>query len=243
MPIHDWSRVIAGTFHDFHCAWIVEIRNVLNGGILPADYYAQAEQIAGDMGPDVLTLQSTTDDRGEIDSNGTTATLVAPPRLRFTATVERDRYAGKARTLVIRHGSDDRIVALLEIVSPGNKASRHAIRSLVDKAVCALARGYHLLLIDLHAPGPRDPQGIHGLVWAEVCDDTYQQPADKPLTLASYSAGDLTTAHIQPVAVGDHLPDMPLFLEAEACVLVPLEATCQAAYRGVPLRWRRVLEG
>jgi hypothetical protein len=46
MPIHDWTRVSDGTFHDFHIAWIAEIRNVLNGGLLPPGYYyAQAEQI------------------------------------------------------------------------------------------------------------------------------------------------------------------------------------------------------
>ena len=30
MPIHDWSRVDAGVFHDFHLAWVVEIANALN---------------------------------------------------------------------------------------------------------------------------------------------------------------------------------------------------------------------
>src|SRR5260370_21420979 len=59
MPIHDWTRVSAGTWHDFHLAWIAELRNALNGGLLPPDYYAQAEQIAGPLGPDVLTLQET----------------------------------------------------------------------------------------------------------------------------------------------------------------------------------------
>ena len=58
MPIHDWTRVTAGTWHDFHLAWIAEIRNELNGGRLPPSYYAQAEQIAGPLGPDVLTLQT-----------------------------------------------------------------------------------------------------------------------------------------------------------------------------------------
>ena len=44
MPIHDWTRVSAGTWHDFHLAWIAELRNALNGGLLPADYYAQASK-------------------------------------------------------------------------------------------------------------------------------------------------------------------------------------------------------
>ena len=58
MPIHDWTRVTAGTWHDVSSRWIAEIRNALNGGRLPPSYYAQAEQIAGPLGPDVLTLQT-----------------------------------------------------------------------------------------------------------------------------------------------------------------------------------------
>src|SRR6267143_1688609 len=89
MPIHDWTRVTAGTWHDFHLAWIAEIRNALNGGILPPDYYAQAEQIAGPMGPDVLTLHTPeypSNGVSETDSSdGAIAVAVAPPRMRVTA--------------------------------------------------------------------------------------------------------------------------------------------------------------
>jgi len=35
---------------------------------------------------------------------------------------------------------------------------------------------------------------------------------------------------------------MPLFLDVHAYVNAPLEATYQAAYRGVPAIWREVLE-
>src|SRR5437667_9585496 len=57
MPVHAWNRVTAGTFHDFHLAWIAELRRALNGGLLPQGYYALAEQVAGEIIPDVLTLQ------------------------------------------------------------------------------------------------------------------------------------------------------------------------------------------
>jgi hypothetical protein len=59
MPIHDWKRVSAGTWHLFHLAWIAEIQDRLHGGCLPPDYYALAEQIVGPFGPDGLTLQET----------------------------------------------------------------------------------------------------------------------------------------------------------------------------------------
>jgi len=246
MPIHDWTRVSAGTFHAFHLAWIAAIQDALNNGRLPPEYYALAEQVAGPFGPDVLTLQAgnghATPQAPADGLTGSIALATAAPRVRFTARSEMDEYVSKQRTLVIRHASDDRLIALLEIVSPGNKASRHALRSFVEKATEALYRGYHLLLLDLFPPGPRDPQGIHGAVWAELEDTLFALPADKPLTLAAYSAGTVKSAYIDPVAVGDTLPDMPLFLGPEAYVNVPLEASYQAAWRGVPQRWRRVLE-
>jgi len=230
MPVHDWTLVSAGTFHDFHCGWVVEIRNALNNGILPADFYAQAEQIAGDMGPDVLTLQTSGPPEEPIPEGST------------GGTAEMDQYALKRRTVVVRHSSEDQIVALIEILSPGNKGSRHAFRAVVDKAVHALGRRLHLMLLDLFPPGPRDPQGIHGAVWAEISEEPFVLPPDKPLTLAAYAAGPSKKAYVNTVAVADVLPDMPLFLDPNTYVNVPLEATYRAAWEAVPLRWRRVLE-
>ena len=245
MPVHDWSRVGAGTFHHFHGLWIGEISNALNDGALPPDYYAMTEQVVGGMIPDVLALETRGEgggfDRGGGDP-GTTAVALRPPKVRFTAMADEDVYAVKQRRLAIRHASGDRIIALIEIVSPGNKGSRRALETFIEKAADALARGYHLLLIDLQPPTPRDPQGIHGALWAEFGDRSYEAPPDKPLTLAAYSAGPSKTAYIEPIAAGDPLPEMPLFLDPWHYVDVPLEATYQAAWRGVPRRWRDVLE-
>lgn len=246
MAIHDWSRVGAGIFHHIHNRWIGEIGDALNNEVLPAGYYALAEQIAGGLGPDVLTLEGGSTN-GDSSTNGSSRVAIvavkeSPPKVSFTATTEMDEYVRKQNQLTIRHSSGDRIVAMIEIVSPGNKASRHALRSFVVKTGDALYQGYHLLIVDLHPPGPRDPQGIHGAIWAELSDDEYTAPTDKPLTLAAYSAGLVKRAYVQPIAVGDTLADMPLFLEPEEYVNVPLEATYQSAYRGVPQRWKRVLE-
>ena len=252
MPIHDWTRVSAGTFHAFHLSWISEIQLVLNGGLLPADYYAQAEQIIGPLGPDVLTLQHSEQlyedadpsDASSFDIDPATGVAVAtaPPRARFVAEVEMDDYATKRRTIVIRHSSDDQIIALLEIVSPGNKSSQHALRSFVDKAVECLQRGFHLLVIDLFPPGRRDPQGIHNEIWSEVGGKPFDYPADENLTLAAYSAGHPKKCFVEPTAIGRELIDRPLFLNQIQYVNVPLEKTYNAAYRGVPKRWRDVVE-
>src|SRR5262249_54693463 len=135
----------------------------------------------------------------------------------------------KRRTVVIRHVSGDRIVALLEIVSPGNKASWHAIRSFVEKAGEAIYRGYHLSIVDLFPPGPRDPGGIHAAIWRDLGEDNPSLlPDDEPLALMAYSSGPSKKAYIEPTAVGSPLIDLPLFLTDEGYVNVPLEATYQA---------------
>jgi hypothetical protein len=241
--MHDWTRVEAGIFHAFHVAWIGLLQNALNEGLLPPDYYALAEQIVGSIGPDVLTLQTPHPPEGDgtADVSGAVAVAVAPPKVRHVVRPEIDEYVFKRRSLVIRHVSNHRMVALIEILSPGNKSNRHALRSFLDKAEAALAHGIHLLLIDPFPPGPRDPRGIHGALWERLFGDAVPTP-EKPLTLAAYSAGRVPIAYIEPVAVGDSLVDMPLFLTPEEYINVPLETTYNAAYAGVPRYYRAILE-
>ena len=90
------------------------------------------------------------------------------------------------------------------------------------------------MLIDLFPPGSFDPSGIHGAVWDKYGEQPYEPPADKRLTLASYSAGDIKSAYVQPISVGDAQPDMPLFLSRNGTSIAPLERTYMEAYEGVP---------
>ena len=135
------------------------------------------------------------------------------------------------------------MVALLEIVSPANKDRAASLEEFVEKAVLALEQGVHVLLVDLHPPGPNDPQGMYGAVWQRYDLGGYAAPAGKPLTLASYSARSLPTAYVEPLGVGDALQEMPLFLHPDRYVNTPFEATYLAAYRCLPAYWREVVEG
>src|SRR5205823_4848476 len=155
MPIHDWTRVEAGIFHDFHHAWIEEIKRALNGGLLPDAYYALAEQHAAGFGPDVLTLQGgrTDEDDGGPEGapvSGGGGLVTVAPAVRLVAESDLEFYRRKQTTVTVRHVSGDRIVSMVEIVSPGNKASRHALRSFMAKAADLLDRRIHLLIADLH---------------------------------------------------------------------------------------------
>ena len=50
------------------------------------------------------------------------------------------------------------------------------------------------------------------------------------------------TACFEPTAVGHVLIDMPVFLTPDVYINVPLEATYQEAWHGVPRRWKEVIE-
>jgi hypothetical protein len=245
MPIHDWTRVEAGIFHAFHHEWISALAGILNDGLLPEDYYALPEQHAGGFGPDVLTLQSADDhDEPDLPAVGPKrgAVLLAPPRMKPIAETDLAFYRRKQDAVAIRHVSGDRLVSMVEVVSPGNKAGRKPLRAFVDKAAQLIDEGIHLLVLDLLPPGKRDPEGIHNEVWQEIEGAEYTLPRETPLTMVSYEAGDCVRVYIQHVAVGDVLPDMPLFLEPRLAVEIALEATYNAAFAKVPRRWRRVLE-
>lgn len=253
MPMHDWSRVQAGIFLHFHHSWIEEIARTLNRGRLPPDHYALAEQFVGGFGPDVLTLKdhvpaddpepgdwASQPDRS--DGPGETAVL-SLPALEVTAETDMQYYRRKQKAVAVRHVSDDRVVAVIEVVSRANKASRAGIEAFVEMVAQLLDQGIHLLILDPHPPTRRDPQGIHGAIWEWISGDEYQAPVEKTLTLVAYEAALVTRAYVRPLAVGDVLEDMPVFLKPSAQVPVPLEATYQAAFEAMPRRWRAVLEG
>ncbi|MDB5312759.1 MAG: hypothetical protein JWO38_6961 [Gemmataceae bacterium] len=243
MPVHDWTRVDAGIFHHFHHRWISAMSDALNGGLLPPDYYALAEQIAGGLGPDVITLEQPTNGvPSPGDPKGGIALASAPPAVQFRARAEPDLYAAKAKALTIRHTSNHRVVAMIEIVSPGNKNNRHGLRAFVEKAVEVLRAGIHLLIVDLFPPGPRDPQGLHRAIWDQFIDNEFALPLDQPLTLAAYIGGPCPESFVEATAVGAALKDMPLFLTEDVYISVPLEATYRAAWEAVPAFWRGVLE-
>lgn len=237
MPVHDWTRLEAGDFHDFHQCWVVAIRNALNSGLLPVDYMALSERITGRPIPDDVTPQ-TSQPRAE---SGGIAIATAPPSARVIARIEQADYAKRADRVVIRHGRG-KVVAIIEIVSPGNKASRFAIRSFVEKSAAILSQGVNLLVVDLFPPTPRDPHGIHKAIWDELDDEPFEMPPGKPLIVASYLGGDIPTAYVESIGIGDPLPSLPIFLSETRYIPAPLETTYLEAWAVFPAMLKELID-
>jgi len=212
MPIHDWTRVDAGLFHAFHQDWIAVLARSLNAGILPSDYFALREQSIRGPVPEVLTLKLS---HGREESHGTTsgfAVATVPPATHLVRRAEEQVCVRKADRIAVRHRRGE-VVAVVEIVSPGNKASTGALRAFVEKTSDLIMQGVHLLIIDLFPPSKRDPQGIHKAIWDQIKEEEFEWPTEKRLTLAAYDAGPPPVASADFVAVGDSLPHMPIFLK------------------------------
>jgi hypothetical protein len=248
MPVHDWTRVSAGTFHAFHTAWTTHLMESLNGGVLPKGYYALAEQHVGRVFTDVLTLHASEEDPANLGGfsteSGGVAVVDAPPRVRRRlVAAPNTEYRTLRRSVAIRHVSGHRLVALIEIASPANKDRAKSVEEFAEKVVAALRAGCHVVLVDLFPPGKLDAKGLHGAIWEYYDVDEPAPPADQPLVLASYVSWQPAEAYVEYLAVGEPLPEMPLFLEINRYVPLPLEPTYEAAYRGMPAYWREVIEG
>jgi len=244
MPIHDWTKTYAGAFHHLHVTWLVEIARALNDGLLPSGYYALGEQVIGGAVPDVLTLaRKTTGRREEAQPSLQEPESSALPVATITAVAEEPRYPPRPRVIAVRHRSGDRLVALVEIVSAGNKTDPADIGSLVEKTIVALSKRIHVVIIDLHPPGPFDPQGIHNLVWTDLGQEPVGLLPGKSLQVASYLAQGKVSSFIEPLAVGDRLPDAPLFLDGGRFVPLPLESTYMRSFGAVPRHLREEVGG
>jgi hypothetical protein len=241
MPLHDWSPMPAGLFHDFHQAWSIHIRSALNGGILPKGFSALVEQRTGAKEPDIIAVERRSR-RQNRDLEKAGGLLIAErPVASITYRTTNEIYARRANRIVIKHHLGQ-TVAAIEIVSPGNKDSPASVRDLVNKTIDLLRAGIHVLLIDLFPPTSRDPLGLHKLIWDEISSEPFDFPAGKNRVLASYEAGTEKAAYVEPIGVGDPLPSMPLFLAEGLHVKVPLEATYQATWATCPEDMRVAVE-
>ena len=238
MPLHDWTRVTPNAFHSFHVFWITAFSNALNHGLLPPGYFALPEHIAPPFAPDIVTLST-----GGRGSRASPATRPSGGGLAVATPVEATLSAGPRkqqrppqRRVVVRHAEGRQLVAVIEIVSPGNKARAEAIRSLVDKAVALLDNGIHVSIADVHPNPRRLPRGFGGAIWRAVRGAEAEYIPNYSRTHSAFAArdGGGCLAQLQSSEVGAALPNLPLYLTPEGGVELPLEAIYQAAWAMYP---------
>jgi hypothetical protein len=226
MPLHDWSRVRHGMFHHFHNSWIYKLADQLNAGALPQGFYAAGEQIPSRIEPDVVTLEQSA--AAQWDHSSALGVAEHPPKAAVHQESEVDAWLRKQDTLAIRRVGDDRLVAVIEIVSPANKSSRQRLAYLIAVLDRLTANGIHILVVDVLPPGQYDPAGLEAVVW-----DRAISGVSLPLIAPEQAVIGFCTG-----VGGKPLPDWPLYLGHDCYVTVPLEASYAAAWEHYPVPWK-----
>ena len=223
MSLHHWPNPQV-PWRSFHNHWIVRLVEHLNGGLLPAGFQARPTEMIVGIEPDVLLLQG-----ADAPENGGDGPMSIMALGEATSTIVLAPPAEWPMVGIYSAYDRRRLVSVIEIVSPGNKDRPEAVRRFAEKALFLLQDGVHMLLIDVISvpKQPMRPSLLNRLGASETVDL-------EGLWVASYCTlpERVPTPHMQvrewakPVAVGEVLPMMPLFLRGDReWVLVDLEQT------------------
>ncbi len=212
------------------------MKQALNGGLLPEGYYAHAERHMGRFESDLLTLAAPTV-RGT-PSNGHTAgrmpkggvaVAARPPMAAKLLTAAPSRRS----TVAVRVVGTHRLVALVEIASASNKDRADSVTAYVNKAKSALEHRVNVVHLDLLPPTKFTPMGLGGAIWSALEGDDYPFSQDRPLAADAFRSGDVFDLYANPLAVGGELPDIPLFLDDERYIDLPLSSTYLTAFQSI----------
>jgi hypothetical protein len=202
-------------WHAFHNSWATYLSSQLNA-LLPEGYFAEANVQFG----------------VEIDVAAFEEHPATPPQAVWTPPPPLGSFPLELPAAVVEVGVFSRsggpvLAGAVELVSPANKDRPAHREALVSKCAAYLQSGVGLVLVDVVTDRSGD---LHRELLARVGSG---DPGPGPLLSGSaYRPVDRDGAPAldvwrEPLAVGQHLPTLPLWLRGGLCLPVELEATYQ----------------
>lgn len=216
MPLLDHFRPPLSTrrhWHAFHNSWATYLAAALNRQ-LPEGYFAEANVQFG------IEIYVAAFDEGGPDL----ANQWTPPAP--TATVAFAAATDQVEVLIYQQEGGPRLAGAIELVSPANKDRADHRGAFVSKCQTYLNRGVGLVVVDVVTDR-------HANLHAELL--TRLQVAVDPATpgglyAAAYHPTERDGAAtldywVEPLAIGQPLPPLPLWLRGGVCLRVDLEET------------------
>ncbi len=231
MPLLDHFQPPLSVSHPwkgFHSAWANAITNQLND-VLPEGYYAIPEVPLGDeVEIDVATLEQA---NGNGRGSGPATAVWAPPRPRLTAPVDFSRVRSVA-VHVFQDIGGPQLRAAIELASPANKDRPRSRLVFAAKCVGYLERRVAVVVIDtvttrqanLHTAIAHALDAGEALAWASrsrLHAVAYRR--------ALVRGQGRVEAWPKRLAIGAALPTLPLWIDADIVLPLPLEASYEAA--------------
>ena len=239
MPLYDhFHGPLAATHHweSFHTRWGVAMADDLNRR-LPKRFLAESPM---HLGPAVAADVAETDrlvvdgfvngstGHDQLDDGGGLALateLYAPPA---TALSMPATFPTEMRVEVKDASRAYQVVAVVELVSPGNKKEANEREQFAAKCLSYLGRGIGLVVVDIVTERLTNLHNV--LVRLAGHDPRFEMAGDPPTYAAAYrpvsrSRENLIDLWHWPLPVGAALPVVPLALKGFGCVALDLAAT------------------
>lgn len=228
-PLHGPRR-----WEGFHHSWATFIAQQLNQGVLPANYFAEAEI---SLGPELeIDVASFELDEGEVVPSRETGTaLWCPPRPKLSAKVDFS-HLDSCSVHIYEDVGGAELRAAVELVIPANKDCAASRRTFAAKCAGYLKHAIGLSIIDIVTARRAN---LHEEIFRtlEVKGAAAAWKSATGLYAVSYRAvtsrkSPRVQAWPEPLALGKPLPTMPLWITPEMCLPVRFEdsymVTCES---------------
>ncbi len=233
MPLLDHFNPPLSRTHpwrSFHGAWAAAMARLLNQGILPPGYYAvPLVDFDGPVEIDVAALREHGATVAEGEAGAPQPWTAPAPG---AAVVVEMPAVDAVEVQVFADDGDPRLTAAVELLSPRNKDRPQARRTFAVKCVGYLQQGSSVVVVDTVTTRRAD---LHGEILSllGVASGAVATPAG--LSAVSYRApgreGDEQQLHLwpEPLALGEPLPTLPLWIATDFSVPLDLEASYRTA--------------
>jgi hypothetical protein len=228
------------SWESFHGWWGYQLAGQLNLRPLPHGFVAEGNMHIGlTVEADVAAFREDPDTSTGGGPNGSVATEVwAPPQPPVVVPVD----FASLETFEIRVYDQDRartLVATVELVSPGNKDRPEHRRAFLDKCAAYLREGVSVIVVDVVTS--RRHNFHAALMELFNGGDSAARAVTSDLYAVAYRARTVGTrtqleAWPAPLALGEPLPTLPLWLAVDCAVPLELEAGYREACRYAGIR-------
>lgn len=235
MSLRDHFRSPVNDTHswdELHGGWPMEIVRDLQPR-LPAGFRAAPQvHLGASFEVDVSTYDLDTRDPAAPDGGGVATLVACAPTYTVEAELaDQDEY--EVRVYDTQRGR--RLVAAIEIVSPSNKDRPESRELFVGKVAALLRQDVCVSIVDLitvrRANLYAELLTLHGRIDPQL--------APTPTHLYAVTVRGHRPPHgrarldawFYPMAVGEPLPTLPIWLAPERCVMLPLEVSYQETCR------------
>jgi hypothetical protein len=216
-------------WESFHSSWATKLADTLTERWLPPNYIAEEHVHFGpSVEIDVATFEREATRNSE-RVNGVVTTIGSkvwtPP---VADAVIPSVFPATFEVRILSIDSGPKLVAAIELISPGNKDRPTERRAFATKVASYLYQGISVIIVDIVT---NRRANLHNEVLRvmEAADDL-QLPSETTLYAVAYrplrrSQGDEIDLWRSPLVLGEALPTLPLGLRADLVIPVDFEST------------------